>query len=83
MYTLKMSSLGSVIAMHERTRKADELAVVEYRRLEIYTTLVLEHLALILIVSAGVRWLERRLQTNERGRSVPFGEPSARKFRNR
>jgi glutamine transport system permease protein len=34
--------------------------------LEIYTILVLEYLALILIVSAGVRWLERRLQADER-----------------
>ena len=29
--------------------------------------MVLEYLVLILIVSAAVRWLERRLQTDERG----------------
>jgi polar amino acid transport system permease protein len=40
--------------------------VTEYRPLEVYTILVLEYLFLILIVSAGVRWLERRLQTDER-----------------
>ncbi|MBI1386309.1 MAG: ABC transporter permease subunit [Rhizobiales bacterium] len=66
-YMLKMSSLVSVIGMPELTRKANELVVTEYRPLEIYTVLVLEYLVLILIVSAGVRWLERRLQTDERG----------------
>jgi glutamine transport system permease protein len=60
-YMLKMSSLVSVIGMQELTRKANELIVVEYRPLEIYTILVLEYLALILIVSAGVRWFERRM----------------------
>ena len=65
-YMLKMSSLVSVIGMQELTRKANELVVTEYRPLEIYTILVLEYLVLILIVSAGVRWLERRMQTDER-----------------
>jgi glutamine transport system permease protein len=65
-YMLKMSSLVSVIGMQELTRKANELVVVEYRPLEIYTILVLEYLVLILIVSAGVRWVERRLQVDER-----------------
>ena len=65
-YMLKMSSLVSVIGMQELTRKANELVVTEYRPLEIYTLLVLEYLALSLLVSAGVRWLERRLQTDER-----------------
>jgi polar amino acid transport system permease protein len=64
-YMLKMSSLVSVIGMQELTRKANELSVSEYRPLEIYTVLVLEYLVLILIVSAGVRWLERRLQASE------------------
>ena len=65
-YMLKMSSLVSVIGMQELTRKANELVVTEYRPLEIYTVLVLEYLVLILVVSAGVRWLERRLQSDER-----------------
>lgn len=64
-YMLKMSSLVSVIGMQELTRKANELVVSEYRPLEIYTVLVLEYLVLILIVSAGVRWLERRMQASE------------------
>ena len=65
-YMLKMSSLVSVIGMQELTRKANELVVTEYRPLEIYTILVLEYLVLILIVSAAVRWLERRMQSDER-----------------
>lgn len=65
-YMLKMSSLVSVIGMGELTRKANELVVSEYRPLEIYTVLVAEYLALILVVSAGVRWLERRLGADER-----------------
>ena len=64
-YMLKMSSLVSVIGMQELTRKANELVVSEYRPLEIYTILVLEYLVLILIVSAGVRWLERRMKAAE------------------
>ena len=65
-YMLKMSSLVSVIGMQELTRKANELVVTEYRPLELYTILVLEYLVLILVVSAGVRWLERRLKSDER-----------------
>ena len=62
-YMLKMSSLVSVIGMQELTRRANELVVTEYRPLEIYTILVLEYLVVIMLVSAGVRWLENRLQT--------------------
>ena len=65
-YMLKMSSLVSVIGMQELTRKANELVVTEYRPLEVYTILVLEYLVLILIISQGVRWLERRMQADER-----------------
>ncbi|MEM8813225.1 MAG: amino acid ABC transporter permease [Pseudomonadota bacterium] len=65
-YMLKMSSLVSVIGMQELTRRANELVVTEYRPLEIYTILVLEYLVLILIVSAGVRWLEKRMGAAER-----------------
>lgn len=66
-YMLKMSSLVSVIGMEELTRRANELVTSQYRPLEIYTVLILEYLVLILVVSAGVRWLERRLsQRDER-----------------
>ena len=65
---LKMSSLVSVIGLAEVVRRANELAVTEYRPLEIYTFLVLEYLVLVLLVSAGVRWMERRVGADERRR---------------
>ena len=64
-YMLKMSSLVSVIGLSELTRRANELVVTEYRPLEIYTILVLEYLILILIVSVGVRWLEKKMRADE------------------
>ncbi|MBI1774103.1 MAG: amino acid ABC transporter permease [Proteobacteria bacterium] len=60
-YVLKMSSLISVIGYQELTRRANELTVTEYRPLEIYSVLVLEYLALILLASYLVRGLERRM----------------------
>ncbi len=65
-YMLKMSSLVSVIGMQELTRRANELVVTEYRPLEIYTVLILEYLVLILIVSAAVRRLERKMGADQR-----------------
>ncbi len=65
-YMLKMSSLVSVIGLSELTRRANELVVNQYRPLEIYTFLVLEYLALILIVSHLVRRLETRMRADER-----------------
>jgi His/Glu/Gln/Arg/opine family amino acid ABC transporter permease subunit len=63
-YVLKMSSLISVIGLQELTRRANELNVSEYRPLEIYTLLVVEYLALILLVSWLVRRLERKMATS-------------------
>jgi polar amino acid transport system permease protein len=65
-YIVKMSAFASVIGMQELTRRANELVVTEYRPLEIYTLLVLEYLVLVLIISSGVRWLERRMGSDER-----------------
>ncbi|WP_272011318.1 amino acid ABC transporter permease [Roseovarius sp. ZX-A-9] len=65
-YMLKASSLLSVIGYSELTRRANELVVVEYRPLEIYSLLVLEYLVLILFASWGVRTLERRLARSDR-----------------
>ena len=64
-YMLKMSSLVSVIGMEELTRRANELVTSQYRPLEIYSVLILEYLVLILVVSAGVRWLERRMSQRD------------------
>jgi len=66
-YIVKMSAFASVIGMQELTRRANELVVTEYRPLEIYTLLIFEYLVLVLIISAGVRWLERRMGSDERG----------------
>jgi His/Glu/Gln/Arg/opine family amino acid ABC transporter permease subunit len=66
-YVLKMTSLISVIGYQELTRRANELTLIEYRPLEIYTLLVLEYLGLILIVSWLVRRLEKRMSVGERG----------------
>jgi len=64
-YMLKTSSLLSVIGLTELTRRANELVVTEYRPLEIYSFLILEYLALILVAAAMVRWLERRMAVAE------------------
>lgn len=64
-YVTKMSSLASVIGLGELTRQANELVVTLYRPLEIYTILVLEYMALILVISWGVRRLEARLGSDE------------------
>lgn len=66
-YVLKMSSLVSVIGFQELTRRANELTLVEFRPLEIYSFLVLEYLALILLVSWGVRRMERRMRSGRYG----------------
>lgn len=65
-YIVKMSAFASVIGMQELTRRANELVVTEYRPLEIYSLLIVEYLILVLIISAGVRWLERRMGADER-----------------
>lgn len=65
-YIVKMSAFASVIGMQELTRRANELVVTEYRPLEIYSLLIVEYLVLVLIISSGVRWLERKLGSDER-----------------
>ena len=67
-YVLKMSSLVSVIGFQELTRRANELTLTEFRPLEIYTFLVMEYLVLILLVSWGVRVMERRMGLGVHGR---------------
>lgn len=64
-YIVKMSAFASVIGMQELTRRANELVVTEYRPLEIYTLLIFEYLILVLLISSGVRWLERKVGADE------------------
>ena len=65
-YVLKMSSLISVVGYQDLTRRANELTLVEYRPLEIYSILVLEYLVLIALVSWLLRRFERRLNASHR-----------------
>lgn len=65
-YVVKMSSLASVIGYPELTRRANELVVTVFRPLEIYSILVLEYLVLILLISWGVRRLEKRMGADQR-----------------
>jgi polar amino acid transport system permease protein len=58
-YVLKMSSLASIIGVLDITRRANELVTITYRPLEIYSFLVLEYLALVLVVSFAVRKIEK------------------------
>ena len=60
-YIVKMSSLVSIIGLADLTRKANELVVSVYRPLEIYSFLILEYLALVLIISYFIRLLEKKL----------------------
>lgn len=64
-YMVKMSALVSVIGLQELTRRANELIVTEYRALEIYSVLIIEYLVIILIIGQFVRWLERKMGTDE------------------
>ena len=64
-YIVKMSAFASVTGMQELTRRANELVVTEYRPLEIYTLLIIEYLVLVLVISFCVRWLERKMGSDE------------------
>jgi polar amino acid transport system permease protein len=68
-YIVKMSAFASVIGMQELTRRANEIVVTEYRPLEIYTLLIFEYLILVLLISFGVRYLEKKLGSNESANS--------------
>jgi len=64
-YMIKMSSLVSVIGLQELTRRANDLNTTVYRALEVYTVLIIEYLIIILIIGQAVRWLERKMGTDE------------------
>ena len=53
----------SVVGLQEFSHNANELTVMICRSSEIYTILVIEYLLLIVVVSWGVRWVEKRLNT--------------------
>jgi polar amino acid transport system permease protein len=59
---IKLSSLASVFAVGEITRKAMELSAVTFRPLEIFTFVALVYFLICWPLSLAIRLLERRLR---------------------
>lgn len=59
---IKLSSLASVFAVAEITRKATELSASTFRPLEIFTVIALMYFAICWPLSMAMRALERRMQ---------------------
>lgn len=58
--TLKMSSLASVIAVHELTYSAHLILIQRPRPFEIYTATAVAYAALVIPVVLVLRWIERQ-----------------------
>ena len=63
---IKLSSLASVFAVGEVTRKATELSAATFRPLEIFTFVALIYFFICWPLSLGMRQLERRLHVHVR-----------------
>jgi polar amino acid transport system permease protein len=63
---LKDSSLVSVLAVRDITQVARLYAGRSFRYDESYTTLALMYLTITIVLSLGVKYLERRFRQNER-----------------
>lgn len=59
---IKLSSLASVFAVSEITRKATELSASTFRPLEIFTFIALMYFFICWPLSMGIRAMERRMQ---------------------
>ena len=59
---IKLSSLASVFAVAEITRKATELSASTFRPLEIFTFIALMYFFICWPLSMGIRAMERRMQ---------------------
>lgn len=59
---IKLSSLASVFAVGEVTRRATELSASTFRPLEIFTVVALIYFFICWPLSMGIRVMERRLQ---------------------
>lgn len=59
--TIKLSSLASVIAVYEFLHSAENIIAMTYRPLEVYTAVAVGYLVVILPLSLGVRFLEKRI----------------------
>lgn len=58
---LKDSSLVSVLGVNDMTQQARLYASASFRFLETYTSLAFMYLALTIVLSLGVKWLENKL----------------------
>jgi ABC-type amino acid transport system permease subunit len=59
---IKLSSLASVFAVGEITRKATELSASTFRPLEIFTFVAILYFFVCWPLSLGIRVMERRIQ---------------------
>jgi ABC-type amino acid transport system permease subunit len=62
---LKESSLVSVLGVGEITQLGKKYAAASFRYPETYNTLGFLYLSMTLILSMGVRFLERRMRTGD------------------
>jgi polar amino acid transport system permease protein len=62
---LKESSLVSVLGVNEITQLGRKYASASFRFLETYNTLVFFYLSMTLVLSMGVKFMERRLRTGD------------------
>ena len=65
---LKDSSLVSVIGFEELTRKGQLIIAATYRSFEIWTAVALIYLVMTLTISRLVAYLEKKYNTDERGK---------------
>ncbi len=63
---LKDSSLVSVLGVRDITQEARLYASASFRFLETYTSLAFLYLAMTIVLSLGVKWLENRLNSEGR-----------------
>lgn len=63
---LKDSSLVSVLGVRDITQEARLYAAASFRFLETYTSLAFLYLAMTIVLSLGVKWLENRLNSEGR-----------------
>ncbi len=71
---IKDSAILSVIAVPELMRQATSLAQVTARPFEFYTAAAVLYLVVVVCVSSGLRWLERRLDYT---RGLPWSRGTA------
>jgi polar amino acid transport system permease protein len=64
---LKDSSLVSVLGVRDITQEARLYAAASFRYMETYLSLAFFYLAMTIVLSLGVKWMESRLNSHGRG----------------